>query len=105
MQVLPAVALSTFLGLLRKIPATDPVLVLGLLEGELDLESEEHSFLNEIFGYSKKNQYRIPRPDEVYLSALVVKDFTDRTLGESHCILPCSHYTHPEAPKRVPDRS
>lgn len=52
--------ISTFLGLLRSIKPTDPVLLLGFVEGDQD-ELDE-SMRRELFGYSKRNQYELRRP-------------------------------------------
>lgn len=54
--------ISTFLGLLRSIPPTDPVLLLGVLEedeGPLDT-----AMLKSLFGYSHKNLYTLRPPDQ-----------------------------------------
>lgn len=51
---------STFIGLLRSIKPTDPVLLLGLVEGDQD-ELDE-SMRRELFGYSKRNQYQLREP-------------------------------------------
>ncbi|KIX01800.1 uncharacterized protein Z518_09527 [Rhinocladiella mackenziei CBS 650.93] len=49
--------ISTFLGLLRSIKPTDPVLLLGFVEGEpADIDE---SMRRELFGYSKKNQFEL----------------------------------------------
>ena len=59
----PAV-INTFLGLLRSLKPTDPILVLGLVEAE-DIELEEGdglAMLRNLFGYSRKNQYVLQRP-------------------------------------------
>lgn len=53
---------STFFGLLRSIKPTDPVLVLGLLEEEEGHEELERGFRKELFGYSKRNQYKLEPP-------------------------------------------
>lgn len=56
--------ISTFLGLLRSIPPSDPVLVLGVLEssGEGDDEKDPPVVKN-LFGFSKKNFYELKAPD------------------------------------------
>lgn len=56
----PAV-LSTFLGLLRSIPPTDPVLLLGVLE--LVGEEVDGALLRNLFGFSKKNVCGLKAPD------------------------------------------
>lgn len=57
--------ISTFLGLLRSIPPSDPVLVLGVLESEWTGESEERdsTVVKNLFGFSKKNFYELQAPD------------------------------------------
>lgn len=56
----PAV-LSTFLGLLRSIPTTDPVLLFGVLE--LTGEGVDSTLLRNLFGFSKKNLCDLKSPD------------------------------------------
>jgi ATPase family AAA domain-containing protein 2 len=58
-----ATVISTFLGLLRSIPATDPVLLLGVLECDPDLV--DRTMLKDLFGFSKRNQYELDRPHKV----------------------------------------
>ncbi|OWP03398.1 hypothetical protein B2J93_7416 [Marssonina coronariae] len=55
----PAV-ITTFLGLLRAIPPTDPVLVLGIMDNTIEKVSPE--MLRDLFGFSKKNRFVIERP-------------------------------------------
>ena len=58
-----ASVISTFLSLLRTLAPTDPVLVLGILESEdhyVDVQMHK-----DLFGFSRKNQYNIPRPERV----------------------------------------
>ncbi|KAJ9615621.1 TAT-binding protein-like protein 7, AAA ATPase [Cladophialophora chaetospira] len=55
----PAV-ISTFMGLLRSIKPTDPVLLLAFAEG--DYEDMEESVRREFFGYSQKNQFQLEGP-------------------------------------------
>ncbi|WEW58505.1 TAT-binding protein-like protein 7, AAA ATPase [Emydomyces testavorans] len=55
---------STFLGLLRSLPPTDPVLLLGVLEG--DGEETDQEMLRSLFGFSKKNRYDLPAPREAW---------------------------------------
>lgn len=54
--------MTTFLGLLRAIPPTDPVLVLGICDNEPDKLS--HEMLRDMFGFSRKNQFIIHRPSK-----------------------------------------
>ncbi|PMD36570.1 AAA-domain-containing protein [Hyaloscypha variabilis F] len=57
----PAV-ITTFLGLLRAIPPTDPVLVLGITDSPTDKVSPE--MLRDLFGFSKNNRLMIERPSK-----------------------------------------
>jgi SpoVK/Ycf46/Vps4 family AAA+-type ATPase len=57
----PAV-ISTFLGLLRSIPPTDPVLLLGVMEE--DGEPLDAAMLKALFGYSQKNLYALQPPTQ-----------------------------------------
>ncbi|RMZ79383.1 hypothetical protein DV738_g3385, partial [Chaetothyriales sp. CBS 135597] len=50
--------ISTFLGLLRSLKPTDPILLLGFVEAEGN-EIDE-SMRRELFGYFTKNQYSLP---------------------------------------------
>ncbi|KAJ6013996.1 Tat-binding [Penicillium herquei] len=53
--------ISTFLGLLRSLPPSDPVLLLGVLEaGDDDVDT---ALLKQLFGFSKKNLFDLPAPD------------------------------------------
>ncbi|OBT52553.1 hypothetical protein VE04_08679, partial [Pseudogymnoascus sp. 24MN13] len=53
-------AITTFLGLLRGIPPTDPVLVLGICDAEPDQASQE--MIRDLFGFTKKNRFLITKP-------------------------------------------
>jgi len=55
--------ISTFIGLLRTLAPTDPVLLLGVLESEP--EHVNKTMLRDLFGFSKKNQFELARPQEV----------------------------------------
>jgi ATPase family AAA domain-containing protein 2 len=55
--------MTTFLGLLRSIPPTDPILVLGIADTEP--EHVDRDMLRDIFGFSKKNRFEIVRPSRV----------------------------------------
>jgi SpoVK/Ycf46/Vps4 family AAA+-type ATPase len=61
--------ISTFLSLLRSLPPSEPVLVLGILESEP--EQVDRSMLKDLFGYSKRNQFELTRPDAV--SSLILR--------------------------------
>ncbi|BAE65529.1 unnamed protein product [Aspergillus oryzae RIB40] len=52
--------LSTFLGLLRSIPPTDPVLLLGVQE--ITGEEIDTGLLRQMFGFSKRNFYDLKAP-------------------------------------------
>ena len=54
--------ISTFLGMLRSLKPTDPIMVLGLLESEND--EVDDSMKRELFGYSKKNRFLLPQPGQ-----------------------------------------
>lgn len=63
-QTVGQAAISTFLALLQTLSPTDPVLVLGVIEGDNwqdDVGSQSH-MIRRLFGYSSKNQYTITRP-------------------------------------------
>jgi hypothetical protein len=55
--------ITTFLGLLRAIPPTDPVLVLGITDSPTDKVSQD--MLRDLFGFSKNNRFTIERPSKV----------------------------------------
>lgn len=56
----PAV-ISTFMGLLRSVPPSDPVLLLGVLESAGD--EVDPALVKNLFGFSKKNVYDLCAPD------------------------------------------
>jgi ATPase family AAA domain-containing protein 2 len=53
----------TFLGLLRSLPPTDPILVLGILELERD-EEIDPDFIRHVFGYSRRNSFALSCPEQ-----------------------------------------
>ncbi|KAL8842676.1 MAG: hypothetical protein Q9170_000451 [Blastenia crenularia] len=53
-------AISTFTGLLRSIPPTDPVLLLGILE--CDVDHVDGRMISTLFGFSRRNQFEVVRP-------------------------------------------
>lgn len=59
--------ISTFLGLLRSLPPTDPVLLLGVLETEPQYNQDEADadMIKTLFGYSRKNQFAIELPNNL----------------------------------------
>lgn len=62
-HTLSEAVITTFLGLLRAIPPTDPVLVLGITDTPTDKVNPE--LIRDLFGFSKKNTYVINRPSRV----------------------------------------
>lgn len=56
-------ALTTFKTMLRSIPPTDPVLLLATAEGDREELSSE--LFRDFFGFAKKNQMKIEKPDLV----------------------------------------
>jgi hypothetical protein len=62
-HTLSEAVITTFIGLLRAIPPSDPVLVLGITDTPLkDLNQD---MIRDLFGFSKKNKYTIERPSRV----------------------------------------
>ncbi|KAG9234142.1 hypothetical protein BJ875DRAFT_510235 [Amylocarpus encephaloides] len=61
-QTLSKAQIDTFLGLLKAIPPTDPVLVLGITEGPIAQLDPE--MLRELFGFSRKNRLQVERPEK-----------------------------------------
>ncbi|MCJ1478476.1 hypothetical protein MMC13_007156 [Lambiella insularis] len=65
-RTLGETVISTFLGLLRSIPPTDPILLLGVLESE-DIDGEgEYSadMIKRLFGFSRRNQFELRKPNQ-----------------------------------------
>ncbi|KAH8909632.1 AAA-domain-containing protein [Coniochaeta sp. PMI_546] len=61
-EAMSGAAITTFKTMLRTIPPTDPILLLGTSETEvLDLDS---ALLRDLFGFSKKNRAMIERPNK-----------------------------------------
>ncbi|KAL8953278.1 MAG: hypothetical protein Q9222_000844 [Ikaeria aurantiellina] len=52
--------ISTFTGLLRTIPPTDPIMLLGSIECEAN--QVDQRMVNALFSFSKRNQFEILRP-------------------------------------------
>ncbi|RFU26214.1 hypothetical protein B7463_g10112, partial [Scytalidium lignicola] len=61
-HTLSEAVITTFLGLLRSIPPTDPVLVLGITESTPDKVNPD--LLRDMFGFSIKNRFVIQRPSK-----------------------------------------
>ncbi|KAL9112001.1 MAG: hypothetical protein Q9227_003621 [Pyrenula ochraceoflavens] len=55
-----ATVISTFLGMLRSLSPSDPILVLGVLEATE--ETTDQDMIKSLFGYTKRNQYGIQQP-------------------------------------------
>ena len=55
--------ISVFQGLVRALAPTEPVLLLGILEGET--EYLDPQMIKDLFGLSRKNQFIIDRPPKV----------------------------------------
>lgn len=72
-QTLSDSTIRTFTGLLRSLPPTDPVLLLGIMEaGPVEDEEQrrlEKAMMRDLFGYSTKNSYELQRPSEVRLDS------------------------------------
>jgi SpoVK/Ycf46/Vps4 family AAA+-type ATPase len=62
-HTLSEAVITTFLGLLRGIPPTDPVLVLGIMDTPTDKVSPD--MLRDLFGFSKNNRFTIEHPSKV----------------------------------------
>lgn len=62
-HTLSEAVITTFLGLLRSIPPTDPVLVVGITDSPPDKVNPE--MIRDLFGFSKRNTYIIRRPSRV----------------------------------------
>ncbi|KAE8448152.1 hypothetical protein EG329_009756 [Mollisiaceae sp. DMI_Dod_QoI] len=61
-HTLSEAVITTFLGLLRAIPPTDPVLVLGITDTPPDKVSQD--MLRDLFGFSRNNRFMINRPSK-----------------------------------------
>ncbi|KAL2155991.1 hypothetical protein VTH82DRAFT_735 [Thermothelomyces myriococcoides] len=75
-------ALTTFTTMLRSIPPTDPILLLGTAECPPEQLAPE--ILKELFGFSKKNRAVVERPERVrYKTILGVADQGSHILQEN----------------------
>ena len=54
--------ISTFVGLLRTLPPTDPIMLLGIIEDDSD---DDEQRLTPLFGHSRRSRYEVKRPDAV----------------------------------------
>jgi hypothetical protein len=55
--------ITTFCGLLKALPPTDPVLVLGILDCPTGKANPD--MVRDLFGFSRNNQFNIQRPSRV----------------------------------------
>ena len=53
-----------FSNLLRSLPPTEPVLVLGVMEVESEDDEPNRNMLRDLFGYSENNRYTLSQPSE-----------------------------------------
>ena len=63
--------IRTFLGLLRSLAPTEPVLLLGMME--CDEQDTDPQMVRDFFGFSQRNQFEIIKPRQVCISSSVVK--------------------------------
>jgi ATPase family AAA domain-containing protein 2 len=59
---------SVFRGLVRTLAPTEPVLLLGLLESEM--QDVDPQMIKDLFGFSRKNQFEIFRPRKVSFASV-----------------------------------
>lgn len=57
--------IKTFTGMLRSLPPTDPILVLGIMEQAGEHDEPNKSMMRDLFGYSAGNTYELKRPDQL----------------------------------------
>lgn len=86
----PAV-ISTFIGLLRSVPPSDPVLLLGVLESNED--DVDAALIKNLFGYSTQNLYDLHAPDNA-----ARHEFFDRII--EYIKTPPSDFPDPENRKK-----
>ncbi|ETN37401.1 uncharacterized protein HMPREF1541_08392 [Cyphellophora europaea CBS 101466] len=67
--------ISTFLGLLRSIKSTDPIMLLGIVENDDD--DVDDDMRRELFGYSQKNRFLLQQPqlDEILKFFEPIKEY------------------------------
>ncbi|TKX27437.1 ATPase-like protein 2 [Elsinoe australis] len=63
-QSLQDSAIRTFTGLMRSLPPTEPVLLLGIMESQPRKDGSDRDMIRNLFGYSSKNSYVLERPDK-----------------------------------------
>jgi hypothetical protein len=75
--------------MLRSIPPTDPVLVLGIIDGDPD--KADPNMLRDLFGFSRANRFTIKRPSKV--SPITIKiSITMLIIVAKSCRLLPEHY-------------
>ncbi|KAH7127003.1 ATPase family AAA domain-containing protein 2 [Dendryphion nanum] len=57
-------ALKTFKLLLRNVAANEPILLLGVMEQASERDSPDHRMMEDLFPFSRRNQFVLQRPDE-----------------------------------------
>ncbi|KAL1960787.1 hypothetical protein VTO42DRAFT_6617 [Malbranchea cinnamomea] len=102
--------LSTFLGLLRSLPPTDPVLLFGVTE--IVDEDDDSEVVKTLFGYSKKNCFKLEPPGSdmrrEFFQPLIdyiktaPSDFPDPTNRKKRQLEPLEPVPAPTAPQPPP---
>lgn len=64
-QTLQESVIRTFVGLLRSLPPSEPVLVMGMVEEEVAGDPLDPKMMRELFGSSSKNTFCLGHPHEV----------------------------------------
>jgi ATPase family AAA domain-containing protein 2 len=59
-----SVVIRTLTGLLQSLRSDEKVMVLGVCEGTPETKRNDQNMLRDLFGYSLKNVYDLPRPDD-----------------------------------------
>ncbi|KAL8991109.1 MAG: hypothetical protein Q9177_000397 [Variospora cf. flavescens] len=62
-QTVGDAVVSTFTGLLRSLAPTEPIMLLGVLE--TDLDRVDRRMISSLFGYSRRNQFTVERPGKL----------------------------------------
>ena len=86
----PAVV-STFLSLLRTLAPTDPVLLLGIVECEH--HNIDAQMVNDLFGFSRKNQFDIFRPERVRFPDLDLTNGENAENSSNHATSTSFHWS------------
>jgi ATPase family AAA domain-containing protein 2 len=56
---------AIFDGLVNSIPANDPILLLGVMEGDIDTMPVADNLKRGLFCFSKRNIFKLEKPDQV----------------------------------------